>query len=292
MINQMDYHQANQSSPSQNPSTTRPLSQAQVDQYHEEGFVIVSGFFDPEEVEPIRKACEADPEIKGSQVAVTDSHGHAYKAAIWSELGNSLLGIIPRLARMVEAAERLKGEEVYHWYSKIVKKPANDVAHIEWHQDFHGAYLDGCLFPLLSPCGISVTHTNKENGCFQVIPKSHLMGRLDHVPVGDNLGISPTRMEAILQRMEVVDCMTEPGDAIFFHPNALHCSAPNKTDQPRIFMFCHHNAASNTPFRVAGHPYRPYQKLEKLPDSVIKNGLYDSVFDTQKFESWDWYREA
>ncbi|HAZ46449.1 MAG TPA: hypothetical protein DDW76_32435 [Cyanobacteria bacterium UBA11369] len=37
------------------------MSSEQIAQYHEDGYVIVPGFFDPEEVEPVRIACEEEP---------------------------------------------------------------------------------------------------------------------------------------------------------------------------------------------------------------------------------------
>ena len=266
-------------------STTRPLSQEQITQYQENGFVIIRGFFDPEEVEPIRKACEVDPEIKGSQLKFGDPQGKINQGAFWSDLGDSLLGVLPRLARMVNAAEVLLGGEVYHWHSKLVQKKPYSEGRFEWHQGYGVWYYDGCLFPGILSCTIGINNHTKENGCLQVIRKSHLMGRIDHIPDGDSVWADPKRMEQVLERLEVVYCELEVGDVVFFHPNTLHASDGNTTAQTRINMTCHYNLASNKPYWVEGREHRFYQPLKRLPDSAIIDGNYNSVFEEHQFIS-------
>ncbi|MGB3507933.1 MAG: phytanoyl-CoA dioxygenase family protein [Microcoleaceae cyanobacterium] len=283
--------------PDQEVRTTRPLSKEQVAQYYEDGFVIVRGLFEPNEVEPLRLACEEDPSIRDSQITVADADGNTYHPCIWHDLSNSYVGIVPRMARVVDAIELLMGEECYHWHSKIVMKRPYDSSRVEWHQGYGGWYDDGCVFPSLITCTIAINSNTKENGCLQVLKKSHLLGRLDHEMVGDTVGSNPERTKEVLKRLEVVDCEMESGDAIFFHANMMHASQPNPTDRLRVLLHCHYNAASNEPIDPKGQEHHLYQPLEKLSDSVIKNGLYNSVFDNQKFNKpgagadgvWNWY---
>lgn len=267
--------------------TTRPLSQEQITRYHEDGFVIVPGFFDPEEVEPVRKAYEADPEINGAQTRFADGDGNLSQIAFWSNLSDSLLGVIPRLARIVDAAEILLGDECYHWHSKIVTKDPHSEGRFEWHQGYGGWYYEGCLFPSIIGCFIAIDDNTKENGCLQAIKKSHLMGRIDHPMVGGAIMCDPQRMEKILQKLPVVDCEMKAGDTMFMHCNTIHASAGNKTDRPRSNMICHYNAASNEPVFVEAQKYHYYQPLQKLPDSTIIEGNYSSVFENHQFISQD-----
>lgn len=274
--------------------TTRPLSEEQVAQYHEDGFVIVRGLFDPQEVEPLRLACEEDPSIRGGQIAVADTDGNVYNPCIWHNLSDSYLGTVPRMARIVDTVELLLGEECYHWHSKIVMKRPYDKSRVEWHQGYGGWYDDGCIFPNLVTCTIAINSSTKENGCLQVLNKSHLLGRLDHEMVGDTVGSNPKRTKEVLKRLEIVDCEMEAGDAIFFHANMMHASQPNHTDQLRVLLHCHYNAASNEPINQ-DQEHHLYEPLEKLPDSAIKDGLYNSVWDNQEFNKpqgdggWNWY---
>ena len=59
----------------------------------------------------------------------------------------------------------------------------------------------------------------------------------------------------------------EPGDALFFHCNALHCSDQNRSDDPRWSLICCYNTAANDPFKTSHHPN--YTPLSKVADSTI-----------------------
>lgn len=267
-------------------TTSYPLSPEQVKQYHEQGFIIIPKFFAPDEIEPLQKLLAEDPELKGSWTQRnTNKEGDNFKVSVWTELGNTLLGVIPRIARMVDAAEALLGEKCYHWHSKIVKvQPGN--SGLAWHQDYDHWYQDGCFFPQLLTCTIAITPTNKDNGCLRVVKKSHLLGRLNHVIVKEkgnqNIPESP-RLDRILEKLEVVYCEIEPGDAIFFHANTLHGSGSNISASSRILMHCSYNAVDNAPFITEGQEHHRYRPLIKLPDSIIKEEGYDSGFEQHDF---------
>ena len=59
---------------------------------------------------------------------------------------------------------------------------------------------------------------SSENGCLQIIPGSHHLGRLNHGRSGDLASIDEERMEAIMTRLgKPVLAQTDPGDVLFFH---------------------------------------------------------------------------
>lgn len=266
--------------------TSRPLSPEQVNQYHKEGFVIVPNFFDIDEIEPLQKSLTEDTSI-GDAWTIRRNHNeiNTFQVALWTDLGNTLLGVMPRMARTVDASEMLLGEECYHWHSKIIKKNP-DKGILKWHQDYDNWYQDGCLFPQLVNCAVAITPNNQKNGCLQILKKSHLMGRINHVIVEEmQNGIEPNRLAEILERFEVVYCETQPGDAVFFHANTIHSSQPNTSDSPRILLYSTYNAVANEPYIVKGQEHHRYQKLIKLSDNTIKDGGYDSALRNHKFHS-------
>jgi hypothetical protein len=85
---------------------------------------------------------------------------------------------------------------------------------------------------------------------------------------GDQAGADMERVNDILKRMPLVYCVMEPGDAIFFHPNLLHRSDQNNSDNPRWSMICCYNAARNNPARESHHP--SYTPLHVVSDAKIK----------------------
>ncbi|MCX5980936.1 MAG: phytanoyl-CoA dioxygenase family protein [Nostocales cyanobacterium LacPavin_0920_SED1_MAG_38_18] len=266
--------------------TTRPLNAEQINEYHKKGYVIIRNFFDREEIEPIRKACEADPSINGAQTTVNDKAGGYFKVTLWSELGDTLLGVMPRTARMIDAVETLLGGmECYHWHSKIVRKLTND-GQLHFHQDYATWYEDGCLFPYHVTCTIAIDKSDKGNGCVKMVPGSHNLGRIHRVRIGDTKDThcpDPFRIEKALEKLGIDYCEMEPGDAMFFHSNTLHGSDPNRSDRPRTLMHCSYNAVFNEPIIREGQEHHLYRPLIKLPDSVIKEGKYSSIFDGHIF---------
>ncbi|NEO82405.1 phytanoyl-CoA dioxygenase family protein [Moorena sp. SIO4G3] len=263
--------------------TTRPLSPEQVDRYHENGFVIIPSFFEIEEIKPLQEAFEKDPDIRGNETHFLDSQGYSNQIAHWAELGDSLLGCIPRLARIIDGVEvLLGGQECYHWYSKIVKKRPHSKGSIEWHQDYGSWYYDTFLFSDMLSVFFAVNEHSIKNGCVKVIKKSHLVNRIDHIVRGEALVADPIRIKQILQKLEVFNVEMKPGDVMFIHSNTIHSSNPNNTDNSRINLVCTYSAVSNEPIdpQAGYHRYKP---LEKLPDSWILDGKYNSVFDNQEF---------
>ena len=114
---------------------------------------------------------------------------------------------------------------------------------------------------------LAVDGATRENGCIQVIPYSHNLGRIDHVLTGDQAGADAERVAEILKRLPLAYVEMEPGDTLFFHPNLLHRSDRNRSENPRWSMICCYNAARNDPYKESHHPR--YTPLRVVPDSAI-----------------------
>ena len=262
----------------------RSLTDEEVLAFQRDGYVILRGLFSPDEVAPLSQAWNDDPEVGGGQTQYLDSRGRTVRMATWTELGDSLLGVFPRIARLVGAASRLLGDEpVYHWHSKLVCKAPHDPSHIDWHQGYGAWYDDGCLFPDLISCSVAVTECTLLNGAMQLVRGSHRLGRIEHVVANETLMAAPDRMEQIVARLEVVDCLMEPGDTILFHANTLHASRENHSERPRILLHIHYNAASNAPYVVEGQEHHRYRRLEVVADDAIATGQYRPGFSGQTF---------
>ena len=172
-----------------------------------------------------------------------------------------------RCESVVNSAEKLLGGEVYHYHSKMIMKDAKVGGAWAWHQDYGYWYQNGVLFPDLTSAFIAVDPATKENGCMQVIPQSHKLGRIDHVLTGDQAGADLDRVNEILKRLPLVYVEMDPGDTLFFHANLLHRSDQNHSDKPRWSMICCYNAAANDPYKDSHHPR--YTPLQKVPDTAI-----------------------
>ncbi|MDY7019968.1 MAG: phytanoyl-CoA dioxygenase family protein, partial [Cyanobacteriota bacterium] len=178
----------NQSTLDQSPQLSYELTPKQIAQYHQDGFLIVRDFFEIEEIEPLARSLQTHTnEYESGEIKTFDSIGQPYSIIYWTELGDSLLGVFPRVARIVDGAEALLGEACYHWHSKICRKLPNS-GQVEWHQDYGSWYYNGCLSPQLISCAIAIEACTPENGCLQMLKGSHVLERMDVIEMGNTVG--------------------------------------------------------------------------------------------------------
>jgi ectoine hydroxylase len=246
------------------------MTPAQLDAYNRDGFVIVPGMFDRDEVNLLQRAMELDPAVRGHMIDRADATGAATRISLWNRAGDSVYGLAARCLRMVDTMEAVLGGPVYHFQSKLTAKEPFVGGAWEWHQDYGYWYHNGCLFPHLASCMVALDPTDRENGCLKMVKSSHLMGRIDHVPVageGQNVA-DPARMAHILEACETVYCEMEPGDGLFFHANTLHSSEQNRSPKRRWTLLCCYNRIDNDTFKREDDRY--YVPLAKVPDEAIK----------------------
>jgi ectoine hydroxylase-related dioxygenase (phytanoyl-CoA dioxygenase family) len=139
----------------------------------------------------------------------------------------------------------------------------------EWHQDYGYWYDIGYLFPDLASVMIAVDKATKENGCLQVIKGSHRLGRINHIATGQQAGADLKRVAQVLEKLELVYCEMDPGDAVFFHSNTLHRSDQNQSDNPRWAMVSCYSLIGNDSAEDPLHK-EPLKPVGKVPDSAIR----------------------
>ena len=245
-----------------------PLVDAQVAQFQRDGYLLIENLLDPEETALLLSAARSDHAMLSHAIGVADTEGRKSKLSLWNHPGDDLYGVFSRCRRVVDSSEQLLGGEVYHYHSKMILKEPRVGGAWEWHQDYGYWYKNGCLYPDMVSCLISLDPATKENGCIQMMKGSHKMGRIEHGMFGGQTGADPERVEHAMKRMEVVYCEAGPGDALFFHGNTLHCSGPNHSDRPRWSLICCYNARRNDPYKESRHPR--FSPLARVGDDAIR----------------------
>lgn len=252
----------------ENAMSTGLFTDRELERYREEGFLIVEKLFDGEEIEIVKQAAKADRTIEQQALSRNDGEGGVTKLRLWNEAGEDLYGLIARSPRIVDRMEQLLDGEVYYYHSKMNFKEPYVGGAWAWHQDYGYWYNNGCLWPLMASCLISIDPATRANGCLQVLKGSHHIGRVDHGKVGDQTGADPERVAEACKKLELVYCETPPGAAIFFHCNLLHRSDQNTSPDPRWSYICCYNAARNNPYKESKHPM--YHPLVKSDDAAVR----------------------
>jgi len=236
--------------------------------YAEDGYALLRGMLDDVEVGLLARAAREDRVLDERSFQKGDGEGGVIRLSLWNHPTDTIYGMIARSKSIVESAEKLLGDEAYHYHSKMIMKDARIGGAWTWHQDYGYWYQNGVLAPNLTSAYIAVDRATRENGCLQVIRGSHKLGRIEHQLTGDQAGADPARVEEILKRYRLVYVEMEPGDVLFFHANLLHRSDHNRSSHPRWSMICCYNARSNDPYMESHHPR--YTPLAKVPDSAIR----------------------
>jgi len=228
--------------------------------------------FDAEEIDLLRRAAKEDRALDDNAFGRADGAGGSVRLSLWNHPGDDIYGMFARRRRVVDSVAQLLDDEPYHYHSKMIMKQARTGGAWEWHQDYGYWYENGVLTPNLCSVFIAVDAATRANGCMQVLRASHLMGRLNHVKIGDQTGADPERVAAAGERLELVYVEMAPGDALFFHANLLHRSDQNRSENDRWALICCYNARRNSPYKEGRHPsYTPLSIVEH--DAVKQAGL-------------------
>jgi ectoine hydroxylase-related dioxygenase (phytanoyl-CoA dioxygenase family) len=236
-------------------------------QFQTDGYILVPQLFSAEEMSLLNRYARADQQVAAKATSRADAQGGTTTLSLSNVLEDNLYSAVVRSRRVAENMARLLGDEVYHYHHKMMLKEPLIGGAWEWHQDYGYWYDYGCLYPHMGSCFIAVDRATRANGCLQVLPGSHLIGRMNHMKVGGQTGADPERVQAALDRLPLAYVTMEPGDAIFFHGNLLHRSDQNTSPDPRWSLICCYNTKHNSPYKDARHP--SYSPLELLDDALF-----------------------
>lgn len=217
-----------------------PLSEAQIEAFHRNGFVVARGLFSPAQMSEIRhwtETVQSWPETPFKHMMYFEDG-----ATDGSRLLNRVENLLPyhddfnalaNSARMKGACAQLFGEPAVIFKDKInFKLPGG--GGFETHQDVQAGWSTYSDFHITAL--VSIDPATVANGCLEIAPGLHNRGLLGNEwePLDDDL-----LREADFQLIE-----TEPGDAIFFDSFAPHRSGPNTTDSARRLLYFTYNRLS------------------------------------------------
>ncbi|MCF7689860.1 MAG: phytanoyl-CoA dioxygenase family protein [Cephaloticoccus sp.] len=205
------------------------LTDAQIQSYHDDGFIVLEDVFSSSEVEALRQA-EASPAI---QTALEEG-GIKTKTVHLLELTtrHQAFADLACDARIMACLHPLLGPDIQLQHSKLATKPVTrGTGEFGWHQDL-------MFYPHTNTSLLSVfvylDDATPENGCMSMLKGSHRLGPLNHInPEGRFDGICrethhwqehPEKTEAITPRA---------GSISIHHCLTLHGSPPNLSGRPR-----------------------------------------------------------
>lgn len=253
------------------------LTDAQVRQFDEEGYLFFPNLFTDEEIGILRGDVEAAMKTPGAWTQ-RDRGASTTAMALWTEQGNSAYDMLPRIPRLLQPARQLVRDEVFHWHSKFIFKSPRTGAPWKWHQDYGYWHLDGCPTERLVSAMVFMDEARLDNGCLNMFVGAHKLGRLEHTPIesgtdGSQIGMPDAITDELKKHYEVRPMVGKPGGVVFWHANAPHASDANRSDHGRLAIIVAYNALSNQPVPGKGEAQGKPVALEAVSDdSILKWG--------------------
>jgi len=149
-----------------------------------------------------------------------------HRLTLWTE--DPFYLYLVRQPGMIELARQFLGPDLAVFAAGyIIKEPGNSPA-VLWHQD-------GSYWPLepMDVCTlwIAITESRPENGCMRVIPGTHTMDLQELRERSDIRNLLDSSLdESLVNESEAVDLVLSPGDVSVHHPNIVHGSRANDSE--------------------------------------------------------------
>ena len=223
--------------------TSGELTQTQIDQFDNDGYVIVNDIFTSDELKElvvITDEAQADAVAylasqPNERIAISEIGAITFAAQIASRKPE--IGKFVKNTKIMGACRDLIGPDVRMYHDQAVYKQIEKPRRFPWHQD------NGYLF--VEPqhyltCWIALNDVTIENGCPQIISGLHKNGTLSHYFV-------PTLGYECFENPPSTPVVAEikAGGAVFFSSLTPHLTGPNSSNNVRkayIVQYARHDA--------------------------------------------------
>ena len=260
------------------------LTDAEIQQFDEQGYLFFPGRFTPEEAAALRREAaivygmeRAEVWRESSGVART-----AFAAHLYNE-GFRRLGAHPRLVKPVE--QLLEGNVYMHQF-KVNAKAAFDGEVWQWHQDY-GTWKrdDGMPKPRAMNIAVFLDDVTAANGPLLFIPGSHKRGVVDagHDLETTSYPLWTLDRATVTQLAEEGGCIAPTGPAgsvLLFSSLLVHASPPNISPLNRTIVYLSLCEVSNHIRAFNREPWiahRDFTPIDALDDSCLAEWAADQV---------------
>lgn len=201
------------------------LTEAQIEQYHRDGYVIPDFRMPDHALEELDRQVaaflEVKPEFRDNCPALLR---HDMSFARFCDTP----GILDMVAQVI-------GPDIALWNMSLFAKPALNGKATPWHQD-------GEYWPIrpLATCSVwvAIDDSHSENGCLRIIRGSHRNKKLaaHHTNPSPDVTLHQELNEDAYDEADAVDLVLERGQISLHDVYLMHGSEPNRSPHPRRGM--------------------------------------------------------
>lgn len=272
----------------QDTTTRAALSDAQIAQFQEQGFLIYGPILTPEETKDLHSALERvlrgesakSPEaarnIGGSDQSVVTQVVNIWEAepAFAAHLYND---------RIVPLAAQLMGTDTVRvWHDQVQVKPPRVGGPTIWHQDHP-------YWPIIQPADlvsawVALEDATVENGCMWMVPGSHRWGPYLGPQGGGTIGSrkddwGPDYDATLIPEGASVTEVPVPvpaGGVVFHHCRTWHGAPPNHSDRNRPAIAVHY-MPGHTRYEPEGRTHLVEHHITVAPGAILEGDHFPTV---------------
>lgn len=226
------------------------LNQDQIQQFQQQGFLVVENVLNSEELFNLRQQLEQwvnesrdyatayGETIDGRSRFDIDPTDHSAdhpalrRVSSPTEISEPYYQAAMQSKMAAMAGQLIGGSGTRFHHSKVNAKLPNTATTVKWHQDFpFTPHTNDDMITAL----LMVGEVTQDNGPLQVIPESHKGTLYNHWQEGRFTGMVEAHVEAE-KCQNYVSCTGAAGSVCFMHTRLLHASGANLTDLPRYLF--------------------------------------------------------
>ena len=269
------------------------LTQEQIDQFNKDGYLVVETALEDSDLDPVIQEYEAHIDKRANELYTAGKISQSYADAPFNRrlalISRENTEIYPELdimklrgkasfdflrnENLLDAVECLIGPEItcnpiQHIRAKLPAglTPGGGDSHVApWHQDAGVTWEEADPYFILT-VWIPFAEATPENGCLQIIPRTHGTGLMLH---HTEPGVGTTIVDEEMPAADVVTLPMQKGSILLMHKEIPHRSTPNVSDTVRWSADLRYQK-TGTP---TGRPFFPdfVARSRSNPESVLTN---------------------
>jgi ectoine hydroxylase-related dioxygenase (phytanoyl-CoA dioxygenase family) len=235
------------------------LSEADVERYRQDGFIVVENVLLAAEVAALREV--TDDFVEKSRAVAQHDDVYDLEPTHTAERPrvrriktphrqHAVFDRVMRHERILAILQQLIGPAIRYDTSKLNMKEPGGGAAVEWHQDW-------AFYPHtnsdLCAVGVMMDDCGLENGPLLCLPGSHRGPIYDHHADGAFCGAIDPEASG-LDFTKAVPCTGPAGSISIHHVMTVHGSAVNTSTRPRRLLLYQYSAADAWPLVADGQP--------------------------------------
>jgi ectoine hydroxylase-related dioxygenase (phytanoyl-CoA dioxygenase family) len=223
------------------------LTAMQAEQFDRDGFIVLSGIFDPHLIRELTEVIDAHESEYVDRIALKPASERTAKDDTAAAVFMPHLVAVSSVVRSFcaspvfgEIATDLLGPSVRVYWDQAVYKKSERPREFPWHQDNGLVYIEPQNY---LTCWVPLTPAHRRNGCLWLLAGQHRRGMLDHEETPDGLRCR------LIDTADAIAVELLPGDLLVFSSLTPHRSGPNMSSAPRKALIVQYGLDGSTVFR-------------------------------------------